>query len=89
MAKIIIQENQLVNLIETAMDLDRYVEPNDFDVNNGNIDIQQSIKDTVDKLNELLYMFESGKKTLTDYSGGLFKLLDDANELYEKIKYND
>lgn len=89
MSKIIIRESDLVKLIETAMDLDIYVQPMKYDANNGNKDIEQSTEEIVSKLKELLYMFKTGKKTTTTLSGDLYGVLDQINDLYDKIKYED
>lgn len=89
MSKIIIKESDLVKLIETAMDLDIYVQPMKYDTDNGNKDIEQSTEEIVSKLKELLYMFKTGKKTTTTLSGDLYGVLDQINDLYDKIKYED
>ena len=53
---IIIKESQLIKLMETAMDLDIYVQPKNFSASNGNEDLEGTIEDSIQKLQELLIM---------------------------------
>jgi len=89
MSKILIKESDLIKLIETAMDLDRYVQNVSYSTDNGNKDIENSTKETMDRLKELLNMFESGKKvnftTLNKFHG----VLDQLNDLYDQMKYEN
>ena len=52
MKTIIITESQLVKLLETAMDLDIYVQPVDYSTSAGNDNLIDSIEDNIFKLNE-------------------------------------
>jgi len=94
MRDIILTKSQLDILIEqgsnsVAMDLDIYTQPVQIDYNNGNGDIEESFEDSIDKLNELLSMFDVGKKISTEDENSIFKILDDINTTFEKIKYQD
>jgi len=94
MRDIILTKSQLDILIEqgsnsVAMDLDIYTQPVQIDYNNGNGDIEESLEDSIDKLNELLSMFDLGKKISTEDENSIFKILDDINTTFEKIKYQD
>lgn len=89
MVKVIITEKQLAILKETAMDLDRYSQLQYFDTNNGNIDISYQTKQTVLKLNELENMFETGFTIDSDLKIELYGVLQDIDNLYNKIKYKD
>lgn len=94
MRKLIITESQYKRLFESgsnsvAMDLDIYTQPMQTDTNNGNLDIIDSTENIVDKLEELISMFKSGKKISTDFKGEIYKILDDLNLIYNEIKYED
>ena len=80
MRDIILTKSQLDILIEqgsnsVAMDLDIYTQPVQIDYNNGNGDIEESLEDSIDKLNELLSMFDVGKKISTEDENSIFKIL--------------
>lgn len=65
MSSIIITNTQLVKLVETAMDLDIYVQPINQPFSNGNQDVVDSLDEMIDKSQELKSMFETGKKKFT------------------------
>ena len=89
MSEIIISEKQLAKLIETAMDLDIYVQPKSFDTSNGNEDVEGSLKEMISKMEEILMMFKNGKKVFPEEKSELFKNFDNFNSIYEKIKFNN
>jgi len=96
MGKIIITEKQLKKILETtagsnsvAMDLDIYTQPMIYDTDNGNLDEEGAVQDVIDKLQELLSMFKSGKKVNSDQRNKIFKNLDDINSNFENIKYKN
>jgi hypothetical protein len=96
MGKIIITEKQLKKILETtagsnsvAMDLDIYTQPMNYDTDNGNLDEEEAVQDVIDKLQELLSMFKSGKKVNSDQRNKIFKNLDDINSNFENIKYKN
>lgn len=89
MSKIIIKESELVKLIEIAMDLDRYVQQSNYDTNNGNESLEQSIESIIDRLKELLGMFKYGKKIPTTTSSELYGVMDKINNIYNEIKFED
>jgi hypothetical protein len=89
MPKIIIKESELIKLIETAMDLDRYIEPVSYDTGDENENLSDSIDVIVNRLKELLFMLKSGKKINYQNKSEFFSELDRLNSLYDKIKYED
>lgn len=86
--RILIKESELVKLIETAMDLDRYIQLPNVSSGSINRDSEEATEDIIEKLKELLNMFQSGKKVSTSLKSELYKNLDSFNKTYEKIKYN-
>lgn len=88
MNKIILKESELIRLIETAMDLDIYTQPLDYDSNNGNLDVQDSIKIIIERLRELLFMINQGKKIDTQTKQKIFNQFDTIDSIYEKIKFD-
>lgn len=94
MKKILITEKQLKKLVETgsnsaAMDLDIYVQPVTYDTSNGNEDEENAVEQIIDKLQELLSMFKSGKKVNSQQKNEIFKELDSINSNFENIKYQN
>jgi len=94
MGKIILTESQLKRLIETgsnsaAMDLDIYVQPMQFNTSNGNEDVEETIENTIGKLQELLSMFKTGKKVHPELKNRLFQTLDIIDKNFSNIKYQD
>lgn len=94
MGKIIISETQLKKLLETgsnsaAMDLDIYTQPVQYDTDNGNLEEEGAVKEIIDKLNELLSMFKSGKKVNSGQRNKIFQSLDNLNSNFEDIKYDN
>jgi len=91
MAKIILTESQLKRLVETgsnsaAMDLDIYSQPMNFSSGDENLDVEESSEEIIDKLKELISMFNSGKKVDSTLKLKIHKSLDDVNDIYDKIK---
>ena len=84
---ILIKESELVKLIETAMDLDRYIQLPNFSSGNINQDTEQSVEEIIDKLKELLNMLQSGKKVSTALKSKIYRNLDDLNKTFSSIKY--
>lgn len=89
MSTIIITESQMVKLMETAMDLDLYVQPVNYSTSNGNVNIIDSIDDSISKLKELKNMFETGKKISSESQKNFYDLSNFINKLLEKTKYQD
>ena len=94
MAKFILTETQLKKLQEqglnsVAMDLDIYTQPMQVDSSNGNEDVEQTVEEIMLKLQELLAMFKTGKKLHPELQGRLDKNLDDINNNFENIKYEE
>lgn len=89
MSEIIISKKQLKRLIETAMDLDIYVQPKSFDTSNGNEDIETSLKDMISMLQELQNMFQTGKKIFPEQKTSLYKSVDELEKIYNEIKFNN
>ena len=88
MGKILIKESDFIKLIETAMDLDIYIQPTSIDTSNGNLDADDAIEDIIDRLKELLNMLQSGKKVSTELKSSIYKNLDSINKTYYDIKYD-
>jgi TATA-box binding protein (TBP) (component of TFIID and TFIIIB) len=86
--KILIKESELVKLIETAMDLDIYIQTPNVASGSRNKDSEDATEDVIEKLKELLNMFQSGKKVSTGLKSELYKNIDSFNKTYERIKYN-
>lgn len=91
MAKFILTESQLKRLTETgsnsvAMDLDIYNQPMNFSSGDENIDVEESAEEIIEKLKELIYMFNSGKNIDSTLKLKIHKSLDDVNNVYDKIK---
>jgi hypothetical protein len=94
--KYLITEKQLKKILETtagsnsvAMDLDIYTQPMTHDTDNGNVEEEEAVGEIIDKLQELLSMFKTGKKVNSDQRNKIFKNLDDINSNFENIKYKN
>jgi len=92
MAQILITEKQLKKLIETgsnsaAMDLDIYTSAYNQPSDNGNLDSQETIQNTIDSLNELLSMIKSGKKMTPQSKSDLARAFDFIKKGYSEIKF--
>ena len=86
--KILIKESELVKLIEIAMDLDRYIQTTDISSGTRNKDSEDATEETIERLKELLNMFQSNRKVSTALKSELYKNIDAFNKTYEKIKYS-
>jgi len=91
MKKILITKEQYNRLFETgsnsaAMDLDIYVQPLNYNTDNGNSSVEDSIEDSIDKLKELNSLFKGGKKTKSSTKNNFFKILDKVNQVYDETK---
>jgi len=89
MSSIIIKESQLVKLIETAMDLDIYVQAVDSPIPGQNDDFIDSLEDIQQKIQEIVMMANNGEKINHQQRGEIFRLLDLFNKVYENIKFVD
>lgn len=94
MGKIILTETQLQKLVEwgsnsVAQDLDRYTQPISVDTDNGNEDIEDTIQDIMDKLQELSSMFKSGKKVRPELKSKFYGIFDDITSSFDDVKYQD
>lgn len=94
MGKIILTEAQLQKLVEwgsnsVAQDLDRYTQPISVDTDNGNEDIEDTIQDIMDKLQELSSMFKSGKKVRPELKSKFYGIFDDITSSFDDVKYQD
>lgn len=89
MSSIIIKESQLVKLMETAMDLDIYVQPIDAPVSGENSDFNDALDDIKQKIDEIIMMANNGKKINQGQKREIYRLLDLFNKTYEKIKFVD
>ena len=96
MGKFIITEKQLKKILETtagsnsvAMDLDIYTQPMTHDTDNGNVEEEEAVGEIIDKLQELLSMFKTGKKISSNQRVKIFQNLDYINSNFEEIKYEN
>lgn len=89
MTSIIITEEQLVKLMETAMDLDIYVQPVEPMTPGSNNDFVDTLEQMKSKIEELSMMAENGKDIGQQDKMKIYKLWDLFNKVYENIKYVD
>ena len=94
MRKIIITELQLKRMMEqninsAAMDLDIYSQINPISTDNGNLGTEDSLKNVVDKMEELISMIQTGKKIPTQVRSEIHRILVEIDKVYEKIKYDE
>ena len=85
MSKIILRSSQLKKLMETAMDLDIYVQPIDHPTSSGNEPIISSIESTIGHLKELLSSFKTGKKLYPTTETKIHKILDIIKSIYSEV----
>ena len=89
MSSIIIKEAQLVKLMETAMDLDIYVQPIDQPIPGQNDDFIESLEEIKHKIDEITAMSKNGKEIDPSLKRQIYQLVDLFNKSYEKIKFVD
>lgn len=87
MKKILIKESELIKLIETAMDLDKYRQLSNFSTGSVNKDAETAVEEIISKLKELLNMLQSGKKVDTSLKAKIYQNLEDINDTFTNIKY--
>jgi hypothetical protein len=91
MSKIIISDEQLKRLVETgskraAMDIDRYTQSIDHPVGDENHNLTDTTEEIISKLEELIFMLKGGKQVDKVKQMEFFKILDNLNNSFEKIK---
>ena len=91
MSKFIIKESQYQKLLEqgVAMDLDIYSQPTTTASDNGNSDVEDAVDDIVSKMDELRSMLKSGKKIKPEFKTQIFRNLDQINQTFSNIKYEE
>ena len=91
MSKFIIKESQYQKLLEqgVAMDLDIYSQPMTTASDNGNSDVEDAVDDIVSKMDELRSMLKSGKKIKPEFKTQIFRNLDQINQTFSNIKYEE
>ena len=89
MSKFILKESQYQKLIEVAMDLDIYSQPMATGTDNGNLDIEDAVDDIISKMEELKSMLKSGKQIHPELKNRIFGGLDQINNTFSNIKYED
>lgn len=94
MSKFILTESQLKKLLETgsnsaAMDLDIYSQINPISTDNGNSGTEDSLKDIVEKMEEIISMIQTGKQISADERTEIHRVVDEIHKVYEKIKYDE
>jgi len=93
-SRYLISETQYKRILETgsnsvAMDLDIYTSVNTQPTDNGNLDTEETIKNIIDRLNELLSMIKTGKEVDTNSKTELSKALDLINKGFSQIKFGE
>lgn len=86
MTKYYLKKSQVQRLVETAMDLDRYNQPMQHNTKMSNEDMIKSTSDAVTKLNELSSIFKSKSDITFETKQMFFRLVDEINKMYDKIK---
>ena len=66
-----------------AMDLDRYVQPVEYDTSTGNSNLEGSLEEIMGKLKELNSLFKVGKKVKQDTKNKIFSVVDELNSIYD------
>lgn len=89
MSSIIIKESQLVKLLETAMDLDIYVQPIEPMKPGQNDNVIDALEEIKDRAEEIVMMAEKGIEIGKDVKREIFKLSDLFKKSYEKVKFID
>lgn len=94
MSRYLISETQYKRILETgsnsvAMDLDIYTSVNTQPTDSGNLDTEETIKNIIDRLNELLSMIKTGKEVDTNSKTELSKALDLINKGFSQIKFGE
>jgi len=86
MKKYRLTELQLKRLSEVAMDLDRFSQEPNQATGSSNKDIEGTTEEIIQKLEELLNQFKTGKKVSPSHKMLLHKSLDEINKVYDMIK---
>lgn len=89
MSSIIIRESQLVKLLETAMDLDIYVQPIEPMLPGSNDDLISTLDSLKSRAQEILQMAENNVKIRDEAKREIFRIFDQFMRAYEMIKYVD
>ena len=94
MSKYILTKIQYQKLVEqtsnsSAMDLDIYTQPMTTSSDNGNSDVEGAVEDIISKMEELMSMLKSGKQIHTELRTRIFHNLDDINNTFSNIKYEN
>jgi hypothetical protein len=94
MSKYILTKLQYQKLVEqtsnsSAMDLDIYTQPMTTSSDNGNSDVESAVEDIISKMEELMSMLKSGKQIHTELRTRIFHNLDDINNTFSNIKYEN
>jgi hypothetical protein len=89
MPSYLLSERQLKKILETAQDLDRYIQPLGQPSDNGHGDVQDTLKSISDKSEELLSMIKGGKKVPTELQSKFHEFLDNFDKIYSLVKYED
>lgn len=89
MSQYLINQRQFRKLLETAMDLDIYVQGKNFDTNNGNDELQNCLRKSIEMLGEIESHIKYGKSVPTDMKQQFFGIYDSISEFYDKIKFDD
>lgn len=94
MSKYILTKLQYQKLVEqtsnsSAMDLDIYTQPMTTSSDNGNSDVEDAVEDIISKMEELMSMLKSGKQIHPELKTRIFHNLDEINNTFSNIKYEN
>jgi hypothetical protein len=81
-------KEDLLTIVETAMDIDRYTQMVDYDVN-VNYDVNDTLNEMIDKLHELSSMLKNGKRIDSQIKQKIYHQFDEVSEIYNQIKFGD
>lgn len=81
-------KEDLLTIVETAMDIDRYTQMVDYDVN-VNYDVNDTLNEMIDKLHELSSMLKNGKRIDSQIKQKIYRQFDEVSEIYNQIKFGD
>jgi hypothetical protein len=83
----LINESELVKLVEVAMDISRYREPIQYSDGTENKNVEDSTKDIISILKELLFIIQSNRNLTPQDKSMIFKSYDQLRKTHDKIKY--
>lgn len=89
LSKFLISKSQYDILVETAMDLDIFSQNKIFNTKGANQNLQESVYQMIQKLNEVERILFSGKEVKYETQQKLFELENNLNSLMSEIKFDN